>query len=127
MDLLHQEHINKIENCPLDGQKGELTLFRWVHKDKFVESFVPNGVRPKHANNCLAWGLSTFNSKDSAIQELNNLSKNIRKKYNAIALCKIKDEDGIKHQSGNKKHHYTFYPKSSFDLITNFQIIEDEN
>ena len=127
MDLLHQEHINKIENCPLQSQIGELKLYRWVNRDKLVDSFIPTGIRPKHSTTCLAWGLSTFNSKDSAIQELNNLSKSIRRKYNAIAWCSIKDDDGIKHQSGNKKHHYTFYPKSNFDLISNFQVIEDEN
>jgi len=126
MDLLHQEHIEKIDNCPANNQLGEIKLYRWVNKDDLENSYTPHGFKEHLKNNCLAWGLSTYNNKQKAIEALNNATKGVRKKYNTIAFCVIKDEYGIKHQSGSN-NHYTFYPNKEFDIIGNFQIIENEN
>lgn len=127
MDLLHQEHIAKIDNCPIENQLGEIKLYRWVNKDNFENSFVPHGFKEHLKDNCLAWGLSTFNSEKGAKEALNSLPAKRRKEFNAIAFCSIKNENGIKHQSGVNKNHYTFYPSTEFDVLSNFQIIENEN
>ena len=127
MKLLHNEHIEKIENCPIENQLGEIKLYRWVNTDSFNNSFTPFGFKEHFKNNCLAWGLSTYNSEKGALEALNSLPLKKRKEFNAIAFCSIKDENGIKHQSGSNKNHYTFYPNNEFDVISNFQIIENEN
>lgn len=127
MKLINQEYIESIEGCPIDNQRGEIKLFRWVNTDNFENSFTPHGFKDHLKDNCLAWGLSTFNSKKNAIDALNSLPAKKRKDFNAIAFCSINDENGIKHQSGGNKNHYTFYPSTEFDIISNFQIIENEN
>lgn len=126
MELLNKEHIDKIDNCPLENLNGELKLYRWVDKNKLVESFTPYGFKPKFRNSCIAWGLSTYNSYESAKETLNSLSLSIREKYNAIAFCTVEDKDGIKHQSGKNKNHYTFYPVKNFEPLKSFELIEDE-
>ena len=75
----------------------------------------------------MAWGLSTYNREKGAKEALNNLHVKRRKDFNAIAFCIINDENGIKHQSSGNKNHFTFYPNKDFDVLSNFQIIEDEN
>lgn len=127
MDLINYENFKNISNCPLENQSGELKLYRWVKKNDFNNSFTPHGFKERFKNNCLAWGLSTFNSEKSALEILNNLPAKKRKEFNAIAFCSISDENGIKHQSGSSVNHYTFYPSKEFDVFGNFQIIENEN
>lgn len=127
MNLLHQEHIEKIDNCPIDNQLGVIKLYRWVKREDFKNSFNPHGFKEHLRNNCLAWGLSTYNSEKGAKEVLNNLPVKRRKDFNAIAFCIINDENGIKHQSSGNKNHFTFYPNKDFDVLSNFQIIEDEN
>lgn len=126
MNLLHQEQIEKLDNCPTSNQSGEIKLYRWVNKDYMETSFTPHAFKEKFKNNCEAWGLSTYNNKQKALEYLNSASSNIKKKYNSIAFCNINDESGIKHQSGNNLHHYTFYPDKDFDLVNNFQILEND-
>lgn len=127
MELLHQEFFEKIDNCPIDNQLGVIKLFRWVNKEDLSNSFIPYGFKDQFKNKCLAWGLSTFNSEKGAIDALNNLPAKKRREFNAIAFCSINDDNGIKHQSSSNKNHYTFYPNKEFDVIGNFQIIENEN
>lgn len=127
MELLHQKYIDKIEDCPLNNHTGDIKLFRWVKKEDLSNSFTPFGFQAKFQNSCIAWGLSTFNSEKSAKESLSNLSLSRRKKYDSIAFCVIKNENGIKHQSGNSKNHFTFYPNTEFNASSNFQIIENED
>ena len=82
--------------------------------------------KPKHKDNCLAWGLSLFIDIKSANDVLKSLSKKKNQKVNymAVACGKLTDNDGIKHSSQNK-NHYTFYPKVDFDFNDKFTIVED--
>lgn len=126
MELKYQKNINLIENCPVDSQKGEKILFRCVENPMTEDSFIPQAVllKPKHQNNCLAWGLSLFSNYDSAKQMLNNLSKNKSINYSSIAQSNLTDIDGIKHNSKNKKH-YTFYPEKNTDILSKFAIVNE--
>lgn len=126
MELLNKEHFEKLDNCPLENTNGEINLFRWVNTNDIENSYTPFGFKEKFKNNCLAWGLSTYNSYNSAIETLNNLPNSTREKYNAISSCLIKNTDGIKHQSGKNKNHYTFYPIKGFDLSNNFEVIKED-
>lgn len=125
MKLKFQKNIEKINNCPAGNEHGEKTLFRCVEKELTEKSFIPHAVlsKPKFQNECIAWGLSVFSSLDSANQMLKNLSKNKRINYSKIAQGKIKDVDGVKYSSKNKKH-YTFFPSEEFDVVENFEIVE---
>jgi hypothetical protein len=128
MKLKHQEHIDLIENCPLENQKGEKILYRCVENPMSPRSFDPYAVmnKPKLKENCLAWGLSMFTDLKSAKQILNNLSQKKKDSINiqGIASGKVTDNDGVKHSSKNSKH-YTFYPKNDIDLISKFVIVSD--
>lgn len=127
MKLKYQNEINKIENCPVENQTGEKTLFRCVENPMNINSFKPNAVllKPKFQDNCLAWGLSLFSNYDSANQMLKNLSKNKRVNYANIAKSVITEKDGIKHSSKNKKH-FTFYPENSLDILSKFAIVDEK-
>lgn len=128
MELKYQKEISTIENCPVEHQPGEKILFRCVEEPMTENSFVPNAVllKPRFENNCLAWGLSMFSSYDSAKQTLQNLSKSKRVNYSKIAKTNVTDKDGVKHCSKNKSH-YTFYPEKDLDLLSKFEIIEDND
>lgn len=127
MKLNYQKKINKIKDCPLGNEKGGKTLFRCVESKLTKNSFIPNAVllKPKFQNNCNAWGLSVFNTYESASQMLKNLSKKKRLNYSKIAKGYITDDDGIKYMSKNKKH-YTFFPKEELDVIEYFEIVNDD-
>ena len=126
MDLLYQEKIDQIKDCPNNQKMGEIKLYRWIDKNNLENAYLPQGFKEKFKDNCEAWGLSVYNSEKEAKQVLKNLSVGFQKKFNAISFCNIKDEFGIKHQSGTNQNHYTFYPAKEFYIINNFQIIENE-
>lgn len=122
----YQEKIDLIENCPNNNEVGDKILYRCVENPMSENSFIPNAVllKPKHSNNCLAWGLSLFNNYNSAKEMLNNLSKNKQVKYSGVAKSVLTDLDGIKHCGKNKKH-YTFYPKKDLDILSKFAITNE--
>tara|TARA_R110002050_G_scaffold125594_5_gene245366 strand:- start:2467 stop:2853 length:387 start_codon:yes stop_codon:yes gene_type:complete len=124
MKLKFQENIEKIKDCPANNEQGVKKLFRCVEKEITEKSFMPQAVllKPKYQDNCIAWGLSVFNSFDSANQILKNLSKNKRVNYSNIAQAIINDSHGIKYGSSNKKH-YTFFPSEEFNIVENFEIV----
>ncbi|PHQ30839.1 hypothetical protein [Leeuwenhoekiella nanhaiensis] len=124
MKLKFQENIDKIKNCPSQNEKGEMNLFRCVESEISEKSFVPQAVllKPKYQDMCIAWGISVFNSFDSANQMLKNLSKNKRNNYSKIARGIINDSHGIKH-GGNNKKHYTFFPTEEFNILENFEVV----
>lgn len=124
MKLVNQDYIDKINNCPSENYKGEIRLFRWMNTNSVDKSFDYYGFKPKYANICNAWGLSTYKTKNSALEALKNVSVGMQKRYNAIAECVIKDDDGIKYQSGKNLNHYTFFPLIKFDLPNKFKITE---
>ncbi len=128
MKLKFQENIEKIKNCPANNEKGEKTLFRCVENELTEKSFVPQAVllKPKHQDKCIAWGLSVFSSFDSANQILKNLSQNKRVNYSKIAQGLINDNHGIKY-GGNNKKHYTFFPAEEFNVVDNFEIVDDND
>ena len=127
MELENQESISKIKDCPLKSEGGEIKLYRCVKAPVGNESFVPYAItKPKLESNCIAWGLSTYKSLNTALQTLENLSKKKQDEYNAIAECIVKNEDGIKHQSLSEQTHYTFYPIKGFDFLNKFNIVENE-
>ena len=125
MKLKFQENIEKIKDCPANNEHGEKKLFRCVEKELTDNSFLPQAVllKPKYQHKCIAWGLSVFNSFDSANQILKNLSKNKRVNYSKIAQGVINDSHGIKYGGTNKKH-YTFFPSEEFKVVENFEIVD---
>jgi hypothetical protein len=124
MKLQYQKEIDKIKNCPLKNNQGQLTLYRVVENPISLESFLPQCVllKPKYENMCEAWGLSLFSRYQTAQMKLKGLSKKKRPQYIAIAESSIGDMDGIKH-CGKDKAHYTFFPNEGFDFMKNFKII----
>src|SRR5690606_7463428 len=118
-------NIEKIKDCPANNEIGEKTLFRCVENEVNEKSFIPQAVllKPKYQDKCIAWGLSVFNSFDSANQMLKNLSKNKRVNYSKIAQGVINDSHGIKYGGSNKKH-YTFFPAEEFNVVENFEIVD---
>ena len=125
MKLVNQEEINKIAGCPSQNYTGSLKLFRWVSSEDMLNSFECYATsKPKFANDCIAWGLSTYRSKKSAIEVLKNLSIGMQRKFDAIAVCEIEENDGIKYQSRDNINHYTFFPRTNFDSVSRFNIIE---
>lgn len=126
MKLLNQDEINKIDGCPSENFKGKLRLFRWVNSNNIEQSFdCYASTKPKYAKECIAWGLSTYKSRKSAIEVLKNLPTGMQKKFNAIAACEIEDSDGVKYQSRENINHYTFFPIKEFDMVSKFKIIEN--
>lgn len=125
MKLKFQENIEKIKDCPANNEQGQKTLFRCVEAKLTERSFVPQAVllKPKYQDKCIAWGLSVFNSFDSANQMLKNLSENKRVNYSNIAKGVINDNDGVKYGGKNKKH-YTFFPSEEFNVVENFEIVD---
>ena len=125
MKLKYQEEINKIKDCPAGNEKGSKQLYRCIEEQISEKSFIPQAVllKPKYQNKCIAWGLSVFSSFESANQMLNNLSKNKRINYAKVAKGVICDSHGIKYPGKNKKH-YTFFPEENFDVVENFEIVE---
>jgi hypothetical protein len=127
MKLKYQEELNKIDNCPSQNEKGEKTLFRCVENPMDENSFIPNAVllKPRYQDHCIAWGISLFNSLETANQMLLNLSKKKSLNYSKVAKSVINDEDGVKHSSKNKKH-YTLFPAIDVNLSEKFEIIEED-
>ncbi len=125
MKLKFQESIEKIKDCPANNELGDKRLFRCVENEVNEKSFVPQAVllKPKYQDKCIAWGLSVFNSFDSANQMLKNLSKNKRVNYSKIAQGMIDDSHGIKYGGSNKKH-YRFFPSEEFNVVENFEIVD---
>lgn len=125
MKLKFQENIEKIKDCPANNERGEKKLYRCVEKKITEKSFTPQAVllKPKYQDKCIAWGLSVFNSLDSANQMLKNLSKNKRVNYSKIAKGVINDSHGIKY-GGTNKIHYTFFPSEDFKVVENFEIVD---
>ncbi len=125
MKLLNSDNFNHISDCPINSEKGEKKLFRCIIKEDIQNSFIPLAFeKAKYKDNCQAWGLSLFKSKEIAMQKLKSLSK--KKTMNGLAFAFITDSNGIKHQSGSDLNHYTFYPSENFICTTEFKIVEDE-
>ena len=128
MELKFQESINKIKDCPSDNEDGNKTLYRFILSVPLdLDSFKPHSLihKPKFDNLCIAWGLSTYDSLKSANEALQNLPKKTRKKFIAIAVSEITDEDGIKYSTKNKRH-YTFFPKKEVNLLTKFALVNQD-
>ena len=126
--LKHEDQIKALDNCPSKANyDGDLVLFRWVKAPLTVDSFIPYSLhQEKLRNMCDAWGLSVYQSLEEAERELKNLTKRKRKKFNAIAICKISNYDGVKYQSGRNKKHFTFFPNEDFDCATKFNLINGD-
>lgn len=124
MTLHFQKEIDKIENCPNNHSKGNLTLYRVVENPVSQDSFLPQAVllKPKYKGYCEAWGISLFSRYETATMNLKGLSKKKRPQYRAIAESLIEDSDGIKY-CGKDKRHYTFFPRVELDLVEKFKIV----
>jgi hypothetical protein len=129
MTLKYQSQIDSIDNCPLDECKGEKILFRFVENPMTTESFEPHAIiyKPKYHNLCIGWGLSMFVDLKSAKETLNSLSLKMQQKIvvKSIASGLITDNDGVKCCTKNK-NHYTFFPKQDIDLISRFEIVDED-
>lgn len=126
--LKHEDRIKALDNCPSKANyNGDLVLFRWVKTPITEDSFTPHSLlREKLKSMCDAWGLSVYQCLEEAEAELKNLTKRNREKYNAIAVCKITNSDGVKYQSGRNKKHFTFFPKEDFDCVAKFNLIKGD-
>lgn len=129
MELKFQENISKIKGCPAGNEAGDKTLYRFITSLPLAEnSFKPHSMiyKPKFDNLCNAWGLSTYDSLSSATEALKNLPKKTRKKFMAIAVSEVTDNDGVKYPTSNKRH-YTFFPKKELNLLTKFTVIKQND
>lgn len=127
MKLKFQDEINKIENCPNTNEDGEIKLYRFVSSIPLSNNtFEPHAKihKPKFNNICIAWGLSTYNTLDNAVQALKNLPKKRRNSFCGIAVAIIDNSDGVKYLS-RSNGHYTYFPKDKLDLLTKFALVKD--
>ena len=122
MELENHEEIIKIDNCPSINENGIIKLFRFVENNPIEETdLVPHAILHPHlSNNCLAWGLSFFKSKEASLNVINGL--NIKRKRKIIGIASIDTDDkiAIKHQSGVNNYHYTVYPFKNVNFIDKF-------
>lgn len=127
MKFNYQENLDSINDCPGHNEKGEMILYRCVERVVTLASFQPQAVlhKPKYEKMCIAWGLSVNTSYGGAKRTLKSLSKYKEPEYGAIAKGVVNDDDGIKH-CGKNSDHYTFFPSEGCDLISKFEIIEED-
>lgn len=127
MKLQNQEEISKIVDCPSQNESGTKTLYRFFSNNITEAGLKPYAVlnKPKLQHLCIAWGLSTYDSKLAAIEAQKQLPKKKRSELNVIAAGKIDDNDGIKYLSRNNGH-YTLFPKEEINLLGKFELIDDE-
>ena len=129
-ELKYQEEINKME-CDLNGffEQGRIA-FRWTFDDinnekNFLPRFLlkPNMDR----NDCRGWGLSFFDTQDSAkkrLKEIVGYRKNLYKKLGThVATGNLEKTDGISDKAHNNGH-FTHFEYQNVDLSVKFSIVE---
>ncbi len=123
----YQEKLDSLKNCPGLNERGKMILYRCVERVVTLASFQPQAVlhKPKYEKMCIAWGLSVSTTYGGAKSTLKSLSKYKEPEYRAIAKGVVNDEDGVKY-CGKNSGHYTYFPSESCDLISKFEIIEED-
>ena len=145
--LKYQSYLEKFPNCPPDSfQPVDRDAYRWVHKEIIENDFLPlNMIKtpPKRVldntdNDCRGYGLSLFDSLDTAINRFLSLLKrskpneklaHIEDKGDHVAFLKITKVDGVA-DLPNKVGHFTFHEyKNTFlaDKIISLHPIFDNN
>lgn len=115
-----QINEKEIPNCPpAHYQTINQVLYRWVFKDRYEDSFVPASskeperfIKSDDLNKCKSWGLSFFDSLDTANKRYKNLATkvpNISLEFgDQIAEIQITATMG---KAGDQAHgHITFHP-----------------
>jgi hypothetical protein len=123
MYLENQDEIDKLDNCPLYNEDKTITLFRFCKNAPIDnDDLIPFAIlKPElYANDCLAWGLSLFNTKEETLKIIKALPSKKRKKIIAIGSIDIDKNTAVKHKSGQNKSHYTIYPLKNVNLISRF-------
>ncbi|HCE54393.1 MAG TPA: hypothetical protein DER05_05040 [Lutibacter sp.] len=126
MKLNFKEEIEAIDGCPGTNESGTKKLYRFVKLPLDGKSFIPHSVKhkPRFKNNCIAWGLSTYDTLKSARQAYKNLPETRRAEFDGIAFGDVKDIDGTKYQSTKNLRHYTFFPLEKLSCVALFANIE---
>ena len=129
-ELKYQEEINKME-CDLNGfSEQERIAFRWTFDDinnekNFLPRFLlkPNMER----NDCRGWGLSFFDTQDSAkkrLKEIVGYRKNLYKKLGThVATGNLEKTDGMSDKA-HSNGHFTHFEHQNVDLSVKFSIVE---
>jgi hypothetical protein len=101
-------------------------LFRWVFKDRYEDSFIPLGrkkperfIKKDDLQKCKSWGLSFFDSLDTAQKRYQNLVAKVPnfslENGDHIAEIQITAEMG---KAGDDAHgHITFHPFEGIQFI----------
>lgn len=128
--LKYQEEIDNME-CDLSGfSEEERTAFRWTFEDINDErNFRPRFLlKPDmKRNDCRGWGLSFFNTQESAktrLIEIVGYRKNLYKKLGThVATGDLVGADGISDEA-RSDGHFTHFEYQNVDLSVKFDIIE---
>ncbi|MEZ4991863.1 MAG: hypothetical protein R2824_15690 [Saprospiraceae bacterium] len=128
--LKYHEEIDEIECDLVSFSEQQRIAFRWTFehindKRNFLPRFL---LKPDmERNDCRGWGLSFFESRESAIRRLKELVKyrrNLYKKLGThIASGDLVESDGISDQA-HTNGHFTHFEYQNADLCGKFNIIE---
>lgn len=125
MILENKDKILKLDNCPLQNEEKTIKLYR-LSENNPIENvdLVPYAVSnpERHAEKCLAWGLSFYNTLEATRSALNGMPTKRRKKIKAVMIIEVDKTIAIKHKSGENKNHYTVYPYQNVDFISKFTL-----
>lgn len=129
-ELKYQEEINKMK-CDLNEfYKQERIAFRWTFDDiKNEKNFRPRFLlKPDiKRNDCRGWGLSFFDTQDSAkkrLKEIVGYRKNLYKKLGThVATGNLEKADGISDKAHNNGH-FTLFEFQDVDLSLKFNIVD---
>lgn len=123
MILENHPEISKLPNCPLINEEDTITLFRFCENNPISsKDIVPFAIlKPEmFAQECLAWGLSLFNTREATIKIIKGLPTKKRKRIIAIGQIEVDNSIALKHQSCDNINHYTLYPLKNVNLISKF-------
>jgi hypothetical protein len=123
MILENQKEIEKLDNCPMKDDLKTIRLYRFCANNPIlIDDLIPKAISNPDAfsENCLAWGLSLFNTKEATIKMITGFSVKTRKKIKGIAVIEVDSNIAVKHQSGDSKNHYTVYPYQNVNFISRF-------
>ena len=144
----YQVYLEKYANCPPTTYvRNNSNAFRWVHKDKIGESFIPLNLLKeppprmldKNDSLCMGFGLSLFDSDLNGRKRYQKvfLSKRgldrdsrIKEMGDSIAELNIKKSDGISGHQNFETGHFTFHEFKGVSLperIVRIVEIFDEN
>ena len=126
----------KVPCPPEEYLEKETIAFRWVFEDLDDErNFIPQFLKkPERFQNsplkakCRAFGLSMFDSEESALASFRNLINRTKIKSSKVgthlAKGKISGYDGVS-STADTSGHFTFHPFLETDLKHQFEIISN--